>query len=91
MKRYIEPPIGGKAYLYSNSAESSVSLRFVATLTMHLREEFLKQALEAFGIYASEQFVSSRLSTRLYADFHIWRSESKKLTKKLFSSSRTFR
>ena len=45
MKQYIEPPIGGKAYLYSNSAESSVSLRFVATLTMHLKVMVLEQAL----------------------------------------------
>lgn len=45
MKLYIEPPIGGKAYLYSNSAESSVSLRFVATLTMHLKVMVLEQAL----------------------------------------------
>lgn len=45
MKKYIEPPLGGLAYLYGCNADASVSSRFVATLTMQLRVPYLEQAL----------------------------------------------
>lgn len=45
MKQYIDPPLGGMAYLYGSNADASVSSRFVATLTMHLRTMILEQAL----------------------------------------------
>ncbi len=45
MKEYIDPPLGGMAYLYGSNADASVSSRFVATLTMHLKPMILEQAL----------------------------------------------
>lgn len=45
MKKYMEPPLGGMAYLYGSNADASVSSRFVATLTMHLKPVVLEQAL----------------------------------------------
>ena len=45
MMNYLEPPLGGKSYLYGSNADVAVSSRFVATLTMHLRTMVLEQAL----------------------------------------------
>lgn len=45
MKGHQIPPLGGLAYLYGSNADISVSSRFVATLTMHLRASVLEQAL----------------------------------------------
>lgn len=45
MVNYIEPPLGGVSYLYSSNANTSVSSRFVATLTMHLQKPLLETAL----------------------------------------------
>lgn len=40
------PPLCGKPYLYGSNAGVSVSSRLVATLTMHLRETVLQEALQ---------------------------------------------
>lgn len=45
MNEYMNPPLGGLAYLYGSNADVSVSSRFVATLTMHLKTSVLESAL----------------------------------------------
>lgn len=45
MVNNLQPPIGGLAYLYGSNAHASVSSRFVTTLTMHLTQAVLTQAL----------------------------------------------
>lgn len=45
MNSSIRPPLGGLPYLNGSNSDISVSSRFVATLTMHLQQTFLEQAL----------------------------------------------
>lgn len=46
MKGYLDPPVGGRTYLYGSNADVAVSSRFVATLTMHLKTDILEHALD---------------------------------------------